>query len=203
MADIITAMQAAIDGSNSVNVAPALLGTATFPAGSILRKAKGFNVGQAIYINNVSTDLGVAGAVNLEGVIPNRLTVNVSNTNGSGMLSLGLGPTADSLLTVSFSREAPVVQYHQCIYDAVRNTNGGSCFALNKGEWNISTINGVRFMNFTNQPTTVSTHVRGLTEYKGQVATFRQNKGEAAFSNTASQRLNDVAGDAVRAVLGF
>lgn len=206
MADVVKAMQAATDGSNSINMDANLLGTQIFPAGSGLSYRYNTNIGQAIYINNANSvnEVGVAGGVKtLEDYIADRRAKTISLTTGSGMSYIGSSSDTSHYLMASYLDSTSQAQYYSCTFDAVTTAING-CVALTKGTFSIKTFNGVRMIVFADQPASPATqkYTIGYAEYAGGVARARQNKGDSASVLTYSQRLSGAAGEALKKAMG-
>ncbi len=213
MASVVTSMQAATDGSNSITMPPALLGANTFPAGSRLNKRLTADLAQNIFINHTNTDVGVGGVAvsNLAQVIATRLVANVNLTSAatSTGTTVGLG-VIDSThaLRAAFIDSVSAVQYYTCPYDLASNTITGACTTIpTTGAFAIGPVNGVNTMTFTGFPVTFMNHTRGLVEYNDgtvtKVAVYRKHKPEGDFNISHTQRLNGTAWTAMKGVLGL
>lgn len=201
MVDVVTAMQAATDGSNTITMNPALLGTTTFPAGSSLNKRTTLNLSQNIFINNTTTDTGLAGGVaTLEAFIAARPSSGVNLATSAGTVGLGIIDNTHAL-RVAFTNTTNAVQFYSCDYVAATDTVTGNCTLSTVGTFAISTVNGVRIISYSGHPVTFMNNVRGHAEFGGQVAVYRKNKPDIDSNLTHTQRLNGTAWDAMKVLL--
>ncbi len=199
MASVVTTMQAATDGSNSITMSPALLGSAVFPAGSTLNKRRNLTLSQNIFINNTNTDTGLAGGVTtLEAFIAARQTSGVNLATAGGTVNLGLISNTRAL-QVAFTNTTNAVQFYSC--DFVAPSTVSNCTLATAGTFAISTVNGVRIIRYSGHPVTFMNHVRGHAEFGGRVAHYRQNKPDIDSNISNTQRLNGTAFDAMKALL--
>lgn len=199
MATVVSAMQTATDSRSSVYVNnPALLGTATFPAGSMLIKRTNLLLSSSIYISNTNdTNSFYPGP--LETFIAARPSSGANLANGKGTYGLGLIDDTH-VLRMAFINTTNAVQFYSCDY-AVATDTMSNCIASTVGSFAISTVNGVRLISYSGQPATYMSNVRGHAEYQGKVAMTRQNKPEINSNIGYRQSLNGPAFEALKAAL--
>jgi len=217
MAEAVTALRAgdatleaqAIRHDRSIEMDPAVLGTATFPAGAQVRTVVSVQMNRSpLLINNTATDR--FGFPNLDIMIANRpaSAVNLATPTTVRATTVGAaGPVdASHVLRVAFVN-ATTAQFYSCESTAPAYTDLGSCVAHSQSAFTISTVNGVRLLNFANFPgkTFAQGVTRGYTEYDGNVFGFREpaaiaDEGQAV---SYSVRLNGTAWNAMKTALGI
>lgn len=202
MSDVITKLQAATDGSNTLNLDPSLVGSATFPTGSTLQTYNNFDIGRAIWINNLNSANEVLPRfTSLEAFIASRLTANVVLNPASGITWIGYTGDLNHWLAASFTDTKSQAQYYSCTFNATTNTFT-TCAPAGTGTFSIVTVNGSRLIQFQGQPAPVAsvTYTVGYGEYNGIVARYRQ----ANPSQTATtRRLNGTGWQALKTALGI
>jgi len=210
MGDTLRTMQAATNGSNTVNMDPTLVDGKTFPTGSTLRVRTGVNLGDVIYINNLNSTseiLSGTNYANVETFIKARQKANVklAPQANSGLTWLGFTEDANHWLAGAFSDETSGVQYYSCTFNATTN-NYDTCAEAGTGTFSVVTQNGARLIKFAGQPKPVDAinYTVGYGEYAPNVmARYRINKPTGTHAVTQSQRLNGTAGDALRKAVGL
>ena len=199
MATVVSAMQTATDFNSTVSVNnPTLLGTATFPAGSMLVKRTKLALSQSIYINNTNDTTSFYSGT-LETFIAARPSSKANLANGNGMYGLGLIDDTH-VLRMAFINTTSAVQFYSCDYAAATDTTS-TCTASTVGSFAISTVNGVRLISYSGQPATYMSNVRGHAEYQGKVAITRQSKPGINSNINYRQSLNGPAFEALKALL--
>ncbi len=210
MGDTLRTMQAATNGSNTVNMDPTLVDGKTFPSGSTLRVRSSVNLGDVIYVNNLNSTNEIwsgANYANLETFIKARQKANVklAPQANTGLTWLGLTEDTNHWLAGAFSDETSGVQYYSCTFNATTN-NFDTCAEAGTGTFSVVTQNGVRLIKFAGQPKPVDTinYTVGYGEYAPNVmARYRISKPSSTYAVTQSQRLNGTAGDALRKAVGL
>lgn len=193
----------------SIEMDPAALGSATFPAGSQMRTSLSVQLNRSpAYINNTATDR-FAFTV-LEDMITGRpaSTVNLSTPATVRATTMGLmGPVdAGHVLRVAFI-DASTAQFYACESTPPAYNDLGACAPHAQSAFTIATTNGARLLTFANFPgqAFMGGVTRGYTEYDGSVFGFRtpaeiSDEGQAL---SYSIRLNGTAWNALKAVLGI
>ncbi len=208
MGDTLRAMQAATDGSNTVNMNPALVDGKTFPAGSLQYSRTTVLLGDTIWINNLNSTNDILSGANyasLETFIKSRpqSAVKLAPKANNGLVWLGFTEDLDHYLYGAFTDEVSGVQYYSC---TIANSTADTCAEVGKGSFKIATKNGVRLIQFAGQPNPVAypaiNFTVGYAEYApGIMARYRQTRPDATV--THSVRMNSTAGDALRSAVGL
>lgn len=208
MGDTLRSMQAATDGSNTVNMSPTLVDGMTFPTGSALYTRQNVQVGNTIWINDLNSTndvLSGANSANIETFIKSRQksAVKLAPKANTGTLWLGFTEDLNHWLRGAFTDEVSGVQYYSCTF---ANDNTDTCVEAGTGSFKVVTLNGVRLIQFAGQPKPVAfpaiNFTVGYAEYApGVMARYRQVRPDAAISTSA--RLNGTAGDALRKAVGL
>lgn len=211
MGDVLRQIQAdtsASGAANSFNLNASLVDNATFPAGSAVQQRSTVALGQAIYVNDLSSANDyLTGTMNasLETFIQGRQNANVDLSKNSGLLWLGYTGDANHFLAGAFIDTASKVQFYSCTYKA--NGNFDVCTLLpTQGTFSIVTQGGKRLIKFAGQPSPVDAYnfTVGYAEYSpGVMVRFREIKADKRYLLTASYRLNGTAGDALLKALGL
>jgi len=202
MSDVITKLQAATDGSNTLNLDPSLVGSATFPTGSTLQTYNNFDIGRAIWINNLNSTVEVLSQfTSLESFIAARATSNVVLNPAKGVTWLGYTGDLSHWLGASFTDAKSQVQYYSCTFNATTNSFT-TCTPAGTGTFAIVTVNGSRLIQFQGQPAPVAnvTYTVGYGEYNGIVARYRQ---AIPGQTTLTRRLNGTGWQALKTALGI
>jgi len=217
MAEAVTALRAgdaalnaqAIRHDRSIEMDPAVLGTATFPAGAQVRTMVSVQLNRSpLFINNTAADR--FGFPTLQAMIANRpaSAVNLATPTTVRATTVGAAGPVDAghVLRVAFV-DANNAQFYRCESTAPAYADLGSCTAHSQSAFSISTVNGVRLLNFANFPGKAFAQgvARGYTEYDGNVFGFREpaaiaDEGQAV---SYSVRLNGIAWNAMKAPLGI
>lgn len=208
MGDTLRSMQAATDGSNTVNMSPALVDGMTFPTGSALYTRRNLQLGNTIWVNNLNSTSEVLSGTNnanIEAMIKSRqqAAVKLAPKANTGILWLGFTEDLNHYLYGAFTDEVSGVQYYSC---TIANNTSDTCVEAGKGSFKIVTINGVRLIQFAGQPKPLAAseinYTVGYAEYApGVMARYRQVRPDAATSISA--RLNGTAADALRKAVGL
>ncbi|MEG1768272.1 MAG: hypothetical protein RR311_07400 [Comamonas sp.] len=217
MAEAVTALRAgdatldaqAIRHDRSIEMDPSVLGTATFPVGAQANTVVSVQLNRSpAFINNTAADR--FGFPTLDIMIANRpasavnlatpATVRATTVGGAGLVD------ASHILRLAFV-DAANAQFYSCESTAPAYTDLGTCVAHSQSAFSISTVNGVRLLNFANFPGKAFAQgaTRGYTEYDGNVFVFREpaaiaDEGQAV---TYSVRLNGTAWNAMKSALGI
>lgn len=217
MAEAVTALRAgdaeletqAIRHDRSIEMEPAVLGTATFPAGAQARTVVSVQLNRSpLFINNTAADR--FGFPTLDIMIANRPTsaVNLSTPATVRATTIGAAGLIDAshVLRVAFVN-ATTAQFYRCESTAPAYTDLGTCVAHSQSAFSISTLNGARVLSFTDFPGKAFAQgvTRGYTEYDGNVFVFREPAAMAdeAQAVSYSVRLNGAAWNAMKVVLGI
>lgn len=212
MAEAVTALRAGdaaleaqeIRHDRSIEMDPAVLGTATFPAGAQVRTVVSVQMNRSpLFINNTATDR--FGFPNLDIMIANRpaSAVNLATPTTVRATTIGAAGLIDAshVLRVAFVN-ANTAQFYSC-----ESASLGNCSAHSQSAFSISTVNGVRLLNFADFPGKAFAQgvARGYTEYDGNVFGFLEpaaiaDEGQAV---TYSVRLNGTAWNAMKTALGI
>lgn len=217
MAEAVTALRGgdaeletqAIRHDRSIEMEPAVLGTATFPAGAQARTVVSVQLNRSpLFINNTAADR--FGFPTLDIMIANRPTsaVNLSTPATVRATTIGAAGLIDAshVLRVAFVN-ATTAQFYRCESTAPAYTDLGTCVAHSQSAFSISTVNGARVLSFTDFPGKAFAQgvARGYTEYDGNVFVFREPAAMAdeAQAVSYSVRLNGAAWNAMKVVLGI
>lgn len=216
MAEAITQLRAGdatleaegIRHDRSIEMDPAVLGTAVFPQGAQMRTALSVQLNRSpAFINNTATDR--YNFTNLEALIAGRpaSAVNLATPASTRATTVGsAGPVdASHVLRVAFIDTANA-QFYRCESTAPAYTDLGACTEHSQSAYTVNTTQGVRMLTFANFPGQAFTGglTRGYTEFDGNVFGFRM---PAPIANedqvlSYSTRLNGAAWTAMKAVLG-
>lgn len=211
MADVITRMQSGdarlgamgIRNDTTMGVPLGALGDATFPEETMLRvSVSAQNASSPIYINNLKSDR--YGFPSLEQMIKARPVAGVNlAAPGTTVGGMGLLDTKH-VLRVAFG-DGHMAQFYACESTPPVYSDVGACKPVAQSSYSVETRNGVPILSFANHPGAAQMNgvSRGFTEYDGAVYSYRT---PAPFANvvqamTHTLRLNDVGGDALKAVL--
>ena len=210
MGDVIRQIQADSSAAHNFNLNPALVDDATFPSGSAITQRRNLELGQSIYVSNLNSTSEYLTSplyASLETFIQGRQNANVNLATNTGMIWLGYTGDTNHWLLGAFIDNTSKVQYYNC---TLKTTNGSLgldvCAASTQGAFSIVTQAGKRLIKFTGQPDPVDnvSYTVGYAEYgSGVMVRFRETKPNAQYLNTASNRLNGVAGEALLKALGL
>ncbi len=181
------------------------LGSATFPAGSLLRTNVSAQLNQTITINNTATDLLAGGAFStLEALIAGRPASAVNLATAGGTLPLGIQDDTHSLRAAFV--DGSTLQIYRCNATAPNYSDSNNCTALSQNAYSIDTSGGgVRLLRIANFPLTSLNQLRGYTEYNGGVYQYRQPRPATKEGQVLSYtvRLNNAGWAAFRTQLGL
>ena len=197
--------------SPATNLPSSSTGSASFPSGSKLLTSVSLQLTFPRYINDTTTD-AIGSFTSLNALIAARPVSAVNLTTAAGTIG-GLGPF-DSAVTRSIRSafiDSSTIQLYRCEADSGTLTNPHDCVAINTSGYTITKVGGVNILTITNLPTPPNaananiTTLRSYVEYNGGVYNYRQNKAlnEEGKVPSYTQRLNDVAWDAMKIALGL
>lgn len=193
----------------SIDMDPALLGSTRLPLEARAHSVVSVQMNRSpAFIANTASDR--FDFTTLETMIASRpasavnlatpATVRATTVGGAGLVD------ASHILRVAFLGAA-TAQFYRCESTGPAYTDLGTCVAHSQSAFSISTVNGVRLLNFADFPGKAFAHgeARGYTEYDGNVFVFREPPalGEAGPTVSYSVRLNGAAWNAMKAVLGI
>ncbi|MDR0200644.1 MAG: hypothetical protein LBJ40_00580 [Delftia acidovorans] len=192
----------------SMDMDPAALGSAVFPAGSQLRTTLSVQLNRSpAYINNTTTDR--LGFATLDALIAGRpasavnlatpATVRASTVGSAGPVDAG------HVLRVAFIDGANA-QFYACESTPPAYSDLGACTPHSQRAYTVFTSQGVRMLSFADYPGLAFTSgvARGYTEFDGSVFGFRVPAAITSEDQALSysSRLNSTAWTAMKAVLG-
>lgn len=187
----------------------AVLGDATFPAGSQERWGNSMVLAPDIQIDNTYSR-GLPnddGRGTLEGVIDYYSTSGAATPTAGNTLSLGITTDLLKNLRVSFGDDH-VATYYECDLDEAQ-TVASNCTALPAtGSYSIDTVNGERLIRFAGKPATpMMTYdiVYAQVTWPSGTWVFRAHEIKPDFDSRlrSTDRLNATAWDAMQASLGL
>lgn len=188
----------------SMQLNPAALGDARFPAGSVMRVGVTLqNESSPIYINNVTADR--FGFPSIVQMIRNRPAASV-DLGAAGRSTVGGLGLVDSqhVLRAAFVDET-TVQFYACESTAPAYNDLGACQPHSRSSFTVQTHSGVPVLTFATFPGSIAQNgmARGYTEFDGVVYPYRRaaeiSTARAALTHTL--RVNDVAWEAMKTVL--
>lgn len=210
MADVVAQMQVGDSRLNAEGVtrtpvvtmaSTTALGTATFPAGSVLRTNVSAQLNWPIRINNTSTDL--LGSGTLANLVATRTVAAANPATAAGTLPLGLVDSTHSLRAAFI--DGGTAQLYRCDATAPNYTDSSNCTPFAQSAFTIQVIGGVNVLKFTAFPNTTLDNTRGYAEYNGAVYQYRQQRPATDVNQVLSytQRLNGTAWTALKTQLGL
>ena len=198
---------AARPGAFQVADAGAVMGAATFPAGSQERVGSSVVLAPDIQIDNTySRALPNDTRGTLEAVIAYYSTPGAAAPTGGNTLSLGVTTGALKNLRVSFGA-ADVATYYECDLNEAQ-TVVSNCAVAATGSYGIDTVNGERLIRFAGKPATPAMTyeiVYAQVTWPSGMWVFRAHEVKSDFSSRLSNtdRVNATAWDAMKAQLGL
>lgn len=205
MGEVLRKIQADTGATNDFAIDPALVDNATFPEGSAITQRRNVELGQSIYVNNLTrANEYLTGPANtsLETFIQTRL-------QNSTRVWLGYTGDDQHWLMGTFLDASSQVQYHSCSFKTVNGVPEAAvdvCTASTQGTFNITTQGGKRLLKFAGQPSPVDSKnfTVGYAEYSpGVMVRFLETKADKRYLLTANNRLNGTAGTALLKALGI
>lgn len=195
IAAVVSAMQG--QPGNTITVSPPLFGEATFPAGSTLRTVTSLNPTQSYYINNLANG-DMTPFATIEALIAGRpaSAVNLATSAGTG----GVGSLDSTHSLRAAYIDGNTAQIYRC---DVAGGVSSNCMAYMQTPISVVTVNGARLLTFSGLPLGSGQTIRGYGEYDGRVYATYRNTTAQSVNVAYSQRLNDIAGNAVLAALGI
>jgi hypothetical protein len=193
----------------SVEMDPAVLGSTRLPTDALAHAVVSVQMNRSpAFIASTAHDRFDFTTLELMIAARPASAVNLSTPASVLATTVGAAGAVDArhVLRVAFV-DAATAQFYRCLSTAPASTDLGSCSAHSQSAYSISTVKGVRQLNFADFPgkAFAQGETRGYTEYDGNVFGFRQPAALAdqgqAFSY--SVRLNGAAWNAMKGVLGI
>lgn len=205
MADVLQAIRSGAGNTlGDLDPASALADpAATFPAGSMVRYRKGFELVQPMYINLLNDGTGFG---TIEAFIAGSPNAAVNPATGAGTRNLGLYDTNSLLRFAATTGDG--LEYYRCDSNPPNYTTLSNCVSLGTGTWRLvqglpGNVRAIEFPNMPQPTPRVATTLRYYAEFEGQVYAVRRNRPEAQYNLSVSERLNGSAWEALKVQLGL
>lgn len=212
--NIVRAGSAALDArgirhDRSMQMDPAVLGDTRLASSALAHIEVSVQMNRSpAFIANTAEDR--LEFTTLESLMAGRPASAVNLATPASVLATTVGAAgrldARHVLRLAFV-DGATAQFYRCEATAPAYTDPRNCSAHSQSAYSISSVQGVRLLNFANDPgkAFAQGETRGYTEYDGNVFGFRQPPalGEAGPAASYSVRLNGAAWNSMKGVLGI